>query len=106
MNSTALNEIFFTTPDKEVLKEVPVSYINNGQVYYRIIDHLIIEKNTAWIIDYKTASDVDIDTMHEHAMQYLNQIDAYRNAVRKLYPNKTIRASILFTSIPAVYDFS
>ena len=106
MNSTALNEIFLTSPNSKTLKEVPVSYIKNGQIYYRIIDRLIIENNTAWIIDYKTASDVKEETMHEHAMQYLNQIDTYRNAVKKLHPNKTIRASILFTTIPALYDFS
>ena len=106
MNSTALNELFLISPSNEILKEVPVSYIKNGQVYYRIIDRLIIEEKTAWIIDYKTASDVKKETMHEHAMRYLNQIDAYRIAVEKLYPNKTIRASILFTSIPALYDFS
>ena len=106
MNSKALNELFLISPSNEILKEVPVSYIKNGQVYYRIIDRLIIEEKTAWIIDYKTASDVKKETMHEHAMRYLNQIDAYRIAVEKLYPNKTIRASILFTSIPALYDFS
>ena len=43
--------------------------------------------------------------MQEHAQQYQTQISTYVYAVKKLYPEKTVRASILFTSIPALYDF-
>ncbi len=106
LESTGLDQIFNSKNGQEVLKEVPISFIKNGKVLYRIIDHLIIDKNQAWIIDYKTTREVGADTMHEAAQQYQHQIDTYIYAVKKLYPEKTIRASILFTAIPALYDFT
>ncbi len=106
LETPKLHELFSEAPGKEILKEIPISFTNKDNVFYRIIDLLIITDSTAWVIDYKTTSDVAIETMQEHAKQYLNQINTYRNAVTKLYPEKAIRASILFTSIPAQYDFS
>ncbi len=100
-----LEEIFVTRPDKEILTEVPICFIENGEVLYRIIDRLIITEDSAWIIDFKTASEVKIETISEHATQYQKQISYYFSAVEKLYPSKEIRASILFTSIPAIYDY-
>ncbi len=106
LESTELNQIFNTKDDQEVLKEVPISFIKNGKILYRIIDHLIINKNQAWIIDYKTTRDVNTDAIEETAKQYQHQIDTYVYAVKKLYPEKTIRASILFTAIPVLYDLT
>jgi len=105
LKSTELSQIFKTEDDQEVLKEVPISFIKNGKALHRVIDHLVIDKNQAWIIDYKTTRDVSADSMHETAKQYHHQISTYIYAVKKLYPEKSIRASILFTAIPALYDF-
>ena len=103
--STDLSQIFDSNNNQEVLKEVPIGFIKNGKVIYRVIDHLVIDKNQAWIIDYKTTRDVTVDSMHNTAKQYQQQISTYIYAVKKLYPEKSIRASILFTAIPALYDF-
>lgn len=102
--STDLSQIFHSKENQEVLKEAPISFIKNGKVFYRFIDHLVIDKNQAWIIDYKTTREVNTNTMQEAAKQYQHQIDTYIFAVKKLYPEKKIRASILFTTIPALYD--
>ena len=106
LQSTQLSEIFKQTQGREILKEVSISFIQNDKIYNRVLDHLIIEETTAWIIDYKTTRDVSLDTMQARANEYLDQIKSYCNAVSMLYPEKTIRASILFTSIPALYDFN
>jgi ATP-dependent helicase/nuclease subunit A len=105
LQSNELQDVFKHSSEKEILKEVPISFIKNNKTFYRIIDHLIIEEDSAWIIDYKTSQEVTIDTMQEHAQQYQTQISAYLYAVKKLFPEKSVRASILFTSIPALYDF-
>jgi len=105
LKSAELKEVFNSADDNEILKEVPISFIKNDKVFYRIIDHLIIDKDQAWIIDYKTTREVSAVSMHETAEQYKRQISTYAYAVKKLYPEKSIRASILFTSIPALYDF-
>ncbi len=106
LNSAEVNDIFKPEDAREILREVPINFIDNNNMYYRIVDHLIIDKHQAWVIDYKTTSDVSVDTMHEHAESYRLQINTYVNAVKKLYPGKSIRASILFTSIPRLYDFN
>lgn len=105
LGKAGLEEIFLPNPDKEILSEVPVSFIENAEVLHRIIDRLIIKKDEVWIIDFKTSSGVTIDTLSDQALQYKKQISSYFSAVKKLYPNKEIRASILFTSIAALYDF-
>ncbi len=104
LSSTDLKQLFDTKENQEILKEVPISFIKNGKALYRIIDHLVINKDQAWIIDYKTTRDVNIETMQEAAKLHQHQIDTYVYAVKKLYPEKLIRASILFTAIPALYD--
>jgi ATP-dependent helicase/nuclease subunit A len=105
LQSVEIKEIFEKQCGRESIKEVPISFIKNNTVLYRIIDHLIIDQNQAWIVDYKTDRNVNVDTINEHANQHLKQMSTYITAVKKLYPNKTIRASILFTSIPALYHF-
>ena len=104
--SKELEEIFSTSDEKEILKEIPISFTESNKVYFRIIDQIIIDKMSAWIIDYKTSSEATLASMHELAKQYRPQMSVYKNAVKKLYPNKTIRTSVLFTSIPAIYDYS
>lgn len=104
LKTLELRHVFNSTDDQKVLKEVPISFIKNGKVLYRIIDHLVIDDNQAWIIDYKTTREVSVDSMQEAAEQHQNQISTYIYAVKKLYPEKSIRASILFTAIPALYD--
>lgn len=105
LQSNDLQDAFKHSDEKEILKEVPISFIKNDKTFYRIIDHLIVDEKSAWIIDYKTSQEVTRDTMHEYAQQYQTQISTYVYAVKKLFPEKTVRASILFTSIPALYDF-
>ena len=104
LKSTDITHVFSSVNGREALKEVPISFIRNGKALYRVIDHLVIDHNQAWIIDYKTTRDVNTDSMHETAKQYQHQISTYIYAVKKLYPGKSIRASILFTAIPALYD--
>jgi len=99
-----LKSLFETKDNQEILKEVPISFVKNKIVLHRIIDHLIINDKQAWIIDYKTARNLSADTLQEHAMQYQAQMNTYAYAVRKLYPDKKIRASILFTSIATLVD--
>jgi ATP-dependent helicase/nuclease subunit A len=104
LESTELHPIFQPADDTVILKEVPISFIKNGKVLYRIIDHLVVSKNQAWIIDYKTTRDVDINDLQTASAPHQYQMDTYLYAVKKLYPEKMIRASILYTAIPALYE--
>ena len=100
-----LNEIFALETDKEIFCELPVCLYINGKFFYRIIDRLVVTKDIAHIIDYKTDKEVNSDNMQKHAKQHQDQISNYISAVKKLYPNKKIKASILFTALPNIYTF-
>lgn len=105
LNASELGEVFTHELGKEILIEVPVFFIENGEVLHCIVDRLVVTKSSAWIIDFETTSEVNTDTMTQQAVQYRKQISSYSSAVKKLYPRKKIRASILFTSIPAIHHY-
>lgn len=99
-----LSEIF-NHDEKTILCEAPVSYIDNGIVKFNIIDRLIIDENLAHIIDYKTDKTVTFENISLHAEQHHKQLLSYAVAVKKLYPNKKIKASVLFTNLAALYTY-
>ena len=105
MKSLECKEIFEPNAEDEILSEVPICYRENELVQSGIMDRLIISERSAWIIDFKSTADVSKNTMQKQAIHYRKQIYGYYTAVKKMYPNKDIRASILFTSIPALYDY-
>lgn len=105
LEASELQEIFLSRPEKDILSEVPVCFMENGKALYRIIDRLIVTEDSVWIIDFKTSAAVTIETMSRQAANYREQISSYISAVTKLYPDKKIRASILFTHLPALYDY-
>ncbi len=105
INSPRLKEIF-NAKDSEILNEVPIGQYENKTIQYRIIDRLIISDQLAWIIDFKTTTEVNNNTAQQHALHYQKQISAYYSAVKKMYPDKEVRASILFTAIAYLYTFT
>lgn len=105
LEAPALRELFSGAPDRDVLTEVSTGFIEGGAVLYRIIDRLIVTEDSVWIVDFKTSSTVTIETMPERAKEYEKQIDDYVSAVKRLYPDKGIRASVLFTRLPALHDY-
>ena len=105
LEAPELQGLFSDVPDREVLKEVPICFIEDGAVLYRIIDRLIVTENSVWIVDFKTSSAVTAETMPQRAKEYDEQIADYVSAVKRLYPDKEIRASVLFTRLPALHDY-
>ncbi len=100
-----IHELFEQKPGKIILNEIPVSSFKDNQLQYHIIDFLIITKELIWIIDFKTTSNITIETMDEKAKLYRYQISNYVSTVKLLYPKNNIRASILFTSIATIYYY-
>lgn len=103
--ATELNVLFDNTNEHEILNEVPICFNQNNKAVTRIIDRLIIMNEEAWIIDFKTTQQVSLENMAQQAAHYRQQISEYIYAVRKLYPDKRVRASILFTAIASLYDY-
>ncbi len=66
---------------------------DNGKVISGRIDRVILEKDTALIIDYKTHT----QDKEEIRKIYEPQIEYYKRAVDVIFEPENIRAYILFT---------
>lgn len=72
-----INAIIYT--EKEIIDE-------NGNVFK--IDRLIIHENSVDIIDYKSGE--------KNPEKHMEQIETYRKLVKRIYPDRYIRAYILY----------
>lgn len=81
--------------------EVPVSGIVGGRVLSGQIDRLAVSDDTVWIADYKTNRQQPDSTEGVDAA-YLRQLAAYRAALQPIYPDKRIKALLVWTNTPAI----
>ena len=79
--------------------EVPLSAVISGWVISGQVDRLVITDSEILIIDYKTnrlpprrAEDVN--------RLYLRQLASYRSALMQIFPDKTVRCALLWTTVP------
>lgn len=76
--------------------EVPVQWqADDGTPRSGIIDRLIDDGRQLWIIDYKTAPRPDAVGL---AQQHRSQMDAYIDAIGKVFPGRAIRAGLVLTA--------
>ena len=73
------------------LSETEIMLSQNKDAKILRVDKLVILENDIWIIDYKTDKDTS-----EIPSQYKKQLQEYKNAVSKIYPNKNIHTAILW----------
>ena len=73
--------------------EMPIVCLDNGLLINGIIDLLICyPQQRLMLIDYKTG------TQPDDISTYQQQLNTYRTAVSKLYPDHTLTTALLFTS--------
>lgn len=70
--------------------EVPISHGDQQGV----IDRLVDDGETLWILDYKTARGGDDAAL---LMRYRDQLLAYRDGVARLWPNRKVRSGLVLT---------
>ena len=76
---------FFYLLDGEVFQEKVI--IDRFGVTKRI-DRLIVKEKETWIVDYKSSGDEAVD--------YKEQLDAYKGVIKEIYPGKTVKCFIVF----------
>jgi ATP-dependent helicase/nuclease subunit A len=85
------------------LAEVPiVARIGEGDDAYALsgqIDRLAVLDEQLLILDYKTNRPPPA-TPEEVSQAYINQLAAYRIALRKLFPGRSVKAALLWTDGP------
>ena len=79
--------------------EVPLSAVIGGQVVSGQVDRLAFTDSEILVIDYKTNRHPPVGVEDVDPV-YLRQLASYRAVLRKIFPYKTIRCALLWTSGP------
>lgn len=96
LQAPALSPLFDTTAYARIYTEVPLQYYRDNALVDGVIDRLLVTATTAHIIDYKSHS-IDAAEAETSAATYREQLQLYAEGVRRLWPERQVRASILFT---------
>lgn len=81
------------------LAEVPLAATVGGQVIAGTVDRLLIEEDRVTVVDFKTARrpPAGLDDVPEST---LRQMAAYAAALEAIYPEREVRAALLYTQTP------
>ncbi len=85
------------------LAEVPITatLMHDGvpRVLSGQIDRLLVTQERILLLDYKTNRQVPT-SQNNVPLRYRHQLESYAQALRIIYPGRTIKAAILWTSVP------
>ncbi|MBL4711740.1 MAG: PD-(D/E)XK nuclease family protein, partial [Gammaproteobacteria bacterium] len=96
-NHRNLVAIFNPGSNVQTFNEMPVMYQQGKQAVYGIIDRVIKSKEKIIIVDYKSHRIDESESIHKTAKKFSEQLDYYRDGVKKLWPEHRIETGIIFT---------
>jgi ATP-dependent helicase/nuclease subunit A len=88
LNTPALRRFFDPAEFVAAYNELDISHAAGGEAALLRIDRLVEFATEVWVLDYKSGDQVN-------ANQHREQIAAYCEAVRDLYPGKAIRGAVI-----------
>ncbi|MFP5507415.1 MAG: PD-(D/E)XK nuclease family protein, partial [Gammaproteobacteria bacterium] len=103
LRDPALAPLFDRAAYASVHTEVPIQYFRGEALVDGIIDRLLLDEHSAHIIDYKTHI-IDAEQIPATAAGYREQMRLYADGVRRLWPARRVRASLLFTHCRTLID--
>jgi ATP-dependent helicase/nuclease subunit A len=86
-------------------KEVPIYYYAGNRLVHGVVDRLVIKEDSCTLIDYKTHRSADVDKLAVMAAPYHEQMQLYTEGIKRLWPDKTVRAVLLFTACAGIYTW-
>jgi ATP-dependent helicase/nuclease subunit A len=86
--------------------EVPIVGRTDGRDVAGVVDRLVVSPDTVLIADYKTnrvapASFAETQARHQG---YIQQLSHYRAVLSRLYPDRPIRAALVWTALPTLAE--
>ena len=105
LRDPALSFLFDPAHYMDARNEVPLLYERDGTMVHGIIDRLLLTPESVIIVDYKTHQSASADTVAQLAESYAHQLSLYRNGVQKLWPERPVRALLLFTACRLIHEF-
>jgi ATP-dependent helicase/nuclease subunit A len=97
LNDELMSHIF----GKGSKAEVPIAGVVGKYVISGQIDRLLVSEDEVWVVDYKTNRTPPVNAENVH-INYLKQMAAYKAALKHIYPDKSIRCSLVWTEAPEV----
>ena len=85
------------------LAEVPLAAVVEGQVVAGTVDRLLVTQERVTVVDFKTARRPPT-LLEEIPESTLRQMAAYVTALGKIYPEREIRAAVLYTQTPEIFE--
>ena len=86
--------------------EVPVvGVVAADRVLSGQVDRLLVDEAGVWIVDYKTNRPAPV-LEEDVAPVYLQQMAAYRAALRLIYPGRPVHCLLLWTDGPRLMPLS
>ena len=103
MQLASLNFIFYAEKTSQTFNELTIQYKCGNKTVLGIIDRLIVNDSEALIIDYKSHQSANNENIHSLLAQYSPQMQLYADGIKQIYPNKKIKAALLFTHIAQLH---
>ncbi len=89
----------------QALAEVPLAATVDGVVVAGTVDRLLIEDARITVVDFKTTRRPPATAAAIPAAT-LRQMAAYVAALEAIYPGREVRAGVLYTHAPALFDLA
>jgi ATP-dependent helicase/nuclease subunit A len=88
--------------------EVPIVGRVNGEPINGVVDRLMVTPDSVQIADYKTNRVVPatLADMQVHYQGYIRQLAYYRLVLSRLYPDRPIRAALVWMATPRLMEIS
>ncbi len=88
----------------QALAEAPVTAVlDDGLVVAGTIDRLLVTDTAVQVVDFKTGRQVP-RTTDDIPAYHLRQMAAYAEALRIIFPDRPVSASLLYTAGPTLFD--
>ena len=89
----------------ESLAEAPIAAVVGDHVISGTVDRLLITDDRIYVVDFKTGRRVP-DNAEQAPVAYLRQMAAYVAALEKIFPERSIRAGLLYSHGPEMLEIS
>ncbi len=90
---------------ESAFNETPVYYYSGDRLVHGVVDRLVVTADSCFLIDYKTHRNAAVEKLETLAAPYHEQLRLYREGIKRLWPDKTVRAFLLFTACAGAYEW-
>jgi ATP-dependent helicase/nuclease subunit A len=97
----ALRRFYDPAHYERAYNELPLLYQRADQAVYGVIDRVVVTREEVMVLDYKTHADADPENSTRYAPVYFPQLRLYAAGVQQLWPERRVRAYLVFTACAA-----